>query len=86
MRLKTAILLLFFCAVGVMAQKEYTYVDWQILRADTIPAWYEEVIPLEEDFRNTRYEVRLEYPEYTPLSAEETKRIAVWAEIIAGAP
>ena len=80
MRFKTAILLLFFCAVGVMAQKEYTYVDWQILRTDTVPAWYEEVIPLEEDFRNTRYEVRLEYPEYTPLSAEEAKRIAVWAK------
>ena len=63
MRLKTAIFLLLACMTRLWAQ-EFTYVDWNILRPDTLPVQYTEVIPLDEDYRSFRYEVRLDYPEY----------------------
>ena len=65
MRLKTAIFLLLACMTRLWAQ-EFTYVDWNILRPDTLPVQYTEVIPLDEDYRSFRYEVRLDYPEYFP--------------------
>ena len=73
MRLKTAIFLLLTCMSRLWAQ-EFTYVDWNILRPDTLPVQYTEVIPLDEDYRGFRYEVRLDYPEYVRLTATE----AVW--------
>ena len=61
-----------------MWAQDFTYVDWTILQADTFPVRYDEVIPLGGDFRDYRYEVRLDYPEYARLTAEEAKRVAVW--------
>ena len=55
--------MLLACAVRVVAQ-DFTYIDWDILKADSFPVRYEEVIPLEEDYSGYRYEVRLDYPEY----------------------
>ena len=54
MRLKTAIFLLLACMARLWAQ-EFTYVDWNILRPDTLPVQYTEVIPLDEDYRSFRY-------------------------------
>lgn len=85
MRLKTVIFLLFSCVASLVAQ-EFTYVDWNILRPDTVPVHYEEVIPLEEDYARFRYEVRLDYPEYAPLTEVEVKRVAVWAENLPESP
>lgn len=79
MRIKFTVYILFLCVLGAVAQ-EFTYIDWQILRADTVPAWYEETIPLEDDYSHVNYAVRLEYPEYAPLTAEEGKCIAMWAK------
>ena len=39
-----------------------------------------EVIPLDEDYRSFRYEVRLDYPEYVRLTATEAERVAVWGK------
>ncbi len=78
MRLKTVIILLLFSVAHVVAQEQFTYVDWNILRPDTVPVQYDEVIPLEEDYRGIRYEVRLDYPEYVQLTSEEAKCVAVW--------
>ena len=79
MRLKTAIFLLLTCMSRLWAQ-EFTYVDWNILRPDTLPVQYTEVIPLDEDYRGFRYEVRLDYPEYVRLTATEAERVAVWGK------
>ena len=74
MRLKTAIFLLLACMARLWAQ-EFTYVDWNILRPDTLPVQYTEVIPLDEDYRSFRYEVRLDYPEYVRLTQ---RKQSVW--------
>ena len=79
MRLKTAIFLLLACMARLWAQ-EFTYADWNILRPDTLPVQYTEVIPLDEDYRSFRYEVRLDYPEYVRLTATEAERVAVWGK------
>ena len=79
MRLKAALFLLLAGAFRLLAQ-DFTYVDWNILRPDTLPVHYTEVIPLEDDYSGYRYEVRLDYPEYAPLTAAETRRVALWGE------
>lgn len=85
MRLRTVIFLLLACAVRVVAQ-DFTYIDWDILKADSFPVRYEEVIPLEEDYSGYRYEVRLDYPEYARLTAEEAKCVAAWGADLPAAP
>lgn len=79
MRIKAVILLL-LCAVLRTAAQRITYVDWNVLRADTVPTFYEEVIPLGADYAGYDYEVRLEYPEYVPLTAAEAARVSLWAD------
>lgn len=85
MRLKLAILM-FLCAAMTVVAQEFTYVDWNVLKADSFPAYYNEVIPLEEDYNNYRYEVTLDYPEYKQLTAKETKDVANWAESLPSEP
>lgn len=85
MRLKLAILM-FLCAAMTVVAQEFTYVDWNVLKADSFPAYYNEVIPLEEDYNDYRYEVTLDYPEYKQLTAKETKDVANWAESLSSEP
>ena len=85
MKFKIAVLGWLFVALGAAAQ-EFTYIDWQVLRADTVPVWYEEAIPLEEDYSRLHYEVRLDYPEYAPLSAGEARRVERWASDLPDTP
>lgn len=85
MRLKTAIFLLWAGALSATAQ-EFTYVDWDVLRADTFPIQYSEAVPLDEDYRQYRYEVRLDYPEYARLTPEEARRVAVWGQHLPEVP
>ena len=61
MKLRAVIFLLFACVLRMAAQ-DFTYVDWDILKADSFPVRYEEVIPLETDYSGYDYEVRLDYP------------------------
>lgn len=85
MRLKTAIFLLWAGALSATAQ-EFTYVDWDVLRADTFPIQYSEAVPLDEDYRQYRYEVRLDYPEYARLTPEEARRVTVWGQHLPEVP
>ncbi|MCD8318959.1 MAG: type IX secretion system sortase PorU [Paraprevotella sp.] len=78
MRFKIFLYLLLWGMCRVAAQ-EFTYIDWSILQADSVPESYNEVIPLEADYRNYTYEVRLDYPEYVRLTASEAVRVARWA-------
>ncbi len=79
MKSKAGIFLFLTCVARLSAQ-EFTYVDWNVLRPDTFPVRYTEVIPLDGDYRGSRYEVRLDYPEYARLTAAEAERVAVWGK------
>lgn len=50
---------------------DFTRLDWNALRIDSVLPTYTEVIPLESDYRNYDYTVTLEYPEYAPLTPAE---------------
>lgn len=86
MRLKAALLVLFACVATRMSAQEFTYVDWEVLRPDTMPVQYDEVIPLAEDYDRFDYEVVLEYPEYVGLTAEETERVSRWGDGLPESP
>lgn len=88
MKLNKVILFVFLCVKGLfLSAQEFTYVDWDILKIDTVPPFYQEVIPLTgDDFSDYRYEVCLEYPEYGALSAEEVKRVAEWGDSLPDVP
>ncbi len=85
MKLKAVLFLFSACAARLPAQ-EFTFVDWDILRPDTVPVKYTEVIPLGGNYRNFRYEVRLDYPEYARLTAAEAERVAAWGKDLPETP
>ena len=43
---------------------------------------YSEVVPLETDYRQNTYRVRLEYPEYAPLNRQETEVVQRYDSLI----
>lgn len=79
MRLKAAIILLLSSTIIAVAQ-QFTYVDWDILRPDTTPIHYSEVIPLASDYADYTYTVTLDYPEYQPLTTTESTLVDCWGE------
>ena len=85
MKYKFVLFLLLSCVSRAFAQ-EFTYVDWDVLRPDSVPVYYSEVIPLEDGFRNFTYEVHLDYPEYVRLTAAEAQRVAVWGDSLPEVP
>lgn len=85
MRFRIAILM-FLCAAMTVVAQEFTYVDWKILKADSFPTYYNEVIPLEENYNDYRYEVTLDYPEYKQLTTKEAKDVANWADSLPDEP
>lgn len=58
----------------------FTTLDWEELRMDSVLPVYSEVIPLESDYRLHDYTVKVEYPEYVPVTAQEKKVIDQHAE------
>ena len=52
-------------------QSVFTQFDWNVLRIDSVLPTYTEVVPLETDYRLFDYSVRVEYPEWTPLTKDE---------------
>lgn len=51
---------------------DFTRLDWNELRIDSTLPRYTEVIPLESDYRRFDYVVTLEYPEFQPLTLDES--------------
>lgn len=51
---------------------DFTYLDWDVLRIDSVLPYYTEVVPLESDYRANDYQVRIDYPEYRELTAAES--------------
>lgn len=85
MRLRVALFLICICVVRAAAQ-QFTYVDWDVLQADTMPVQYCEVIPLADDYAAYNYHVTLDYPEYTRLTATESAKVAEWGSDLPEAP
>ncbi len=54
------------------AQNDFTQLNWNELRIDSVLPVYSEVVPLETDYRLFQYSVRVCYPEWAPLTAAET--------------
>ncbi len=76
-KLFTICLMLVAVAMGAAAQQEkglnFTSLDWEEMRIDTVLPVYTEVVPLETDYRTHTYSVELLYPEYEALTGQETK-------------
>ena len=67
-------LLCVLCASKVHAQN-ITTLDWDVMRIDSVLPVYTEVVPLESDYRLFDYKVSVEYPEWVPLTAAETRKL-----------
>lgn len=52
----------------------FSSVDWSLLeRSSSLPCWSTSQ-PLPQDFSNYEYSARIEYPEFEPLSAEDSRK------------
>lgn len=62
-------------AVGLplRAADDFTVLDWQSMRIDSVLPVYTEVVPLESDYRRWDYVVQVLYPEWGPLTPAETE-------------
>lgn len=59
---------------------DFFYLDWTKMPLDSMMPQYSEVIPLESDYRDFDYRVRLLYPEWKEMSKEETLKMKKWAD------
>ena len=69
---KLIILLLLVTPLAGHAQQTFTQLDWNELRIDSVLPHYTEVVPLETDYHLFTYYARVRYPEWMPLTKEET--------------
>lgn len=74
----------FACCVsqGAKAGHDIFYIDWDVLPLDSVMPCYTEVIPLESDYREHDYRVRLLYPEWKEMSKSESLRMMKWEESV----
>ncbi len=63
-------------------RSQFTVLDWNELRIDSLLPVYSEVVPLETDYRQHTYSVALEYPEYGPLTKREVEVVARFDSLI----
>ncbi|MCH5168453.1 MAG: type IX secretion system sortase PorU [Prevotellaceae bacterium] len=74
-RIFTIYLTLVMLTQTIASQQEkelnFTSMDWNEMRIDSVLPVYTEVVPLESDHRTHTYNVSLLYPEYAALSAKE---------------
>lgn len=66
----------------LLRAQEFTTLDWNVMRIDSILPVYTEVVPLESDYRLYDYRVSIEYPEWKALTAQELKAIQPFADSI----
>ena len=65
------------------AQSDFTQLNWNELRIDSVLPVYSEVVPLETDYRLFDYQVRVRYPEWGALTAKEAAVIGRYDQQIA---
>ncbi|MBR1467111.1 MAG: type IX secretion system sortase PorU [Bacteroidaceae bacterium] len=71
-----------FMAAAVEAQQRITYLDWNIIAADTLAPVYGEVVPLESDYRLCDYRVAVEYPVWGSLTPGEMTLARKYASLV----
>lgn len=59
---------------SLTASAQFTDVDWERAKSDTILPQCTAVIPLPDDFAEYDYSVQVEYPEFQAMTAEEVAR------------
>ncbi len=70
----SALLLLLAVAVSPMwADGDFTTLNWEEMRIDSVLPVYSEVVPLESDYRLYDFSVAVEYPEWEALTAQESQ-------------
>jgi len=62
--------------------QNFTTLDWDEMRIDSVLPVYSEVVPLESDYRLYNYSVVIEYPEWAPLTDKEEEVCKQFAERI----
>lgn len=62
--------------------QDFTMLDWNVLRIDSVLPVYTEVVPLESDYRQYDYRVSVEYPEWKFFTANEIKALSPFADRI----
>jgi len=69
--------LFLFAALPLMAEQngnlDITTLNWDELKIDSVLPVYTEVVPLQTDYSYYTYSVSIEYPEYAPLTPQETE-------------
>lgn len=65
-----------FCAATWAQAQDFTRLDWDILRLDSVVPRYTEVIPLEKDFAAFDYQVSVQYPELEELAAPDVEKLS----------
>lgn len=62
--------------------QDFTTLDWNVLRIDSVLPVYTEVVPLETDYRMFDYTVQIDYPQYMELTAAESAVARQFAETL----
>ena len=79
-------ILFFFIVFPLMAEEsgrlDITTLDWEELKRDSIIPVYTEVVPLQSDYSLYDYSVAIEYPEYAPLTQQETEDVLKFDSLI----
>lgn len=57
---------------------EITTLDWKVMKIDSLLPVYDEVVPLETDYKFYDYHVTIDYPEYAELTREEAEKAAAF--------
>lgn len=78
--------LFFFAAMPLMAEQDgnldITTLNWEELKIDSVLPVYTEVVPLQTDYSYYTYSVGIEYPEYAPLTPQETEVVLKYDSLI----
>lgn len=85
MRRILSVLLLLVAGIMLRAQ-DFTRLDWNILRIDSVLPYYTEVVPLDDDYASYHYEAVILYPELQPLTSEENHKLALLCDSLPEMP
>ena len=86
MRRIISYILSLFVVFPLMAEEngrlDITTLNWEELKIDSVLPVYTEVVPLQADYSSYSYSVGIEYPEYAPLTTQETEVILKYDSLI----
>lgn len=83
---KVIVLVGFLLGLESVSGQTFTYIDWDVLKIDSVLEPYHEVVPLSDDYAAYDYSVKLEYPEYVRLTMDEICRLAKLTDSLPSEP